>query len=62
MARWCDYCEKNSYRTFPVAMKVALNGARKRGVQLRVYPCPRRKGWHVTHKPLWQELDKKEGR
>jgi hypothetical protein len=62
VATWCKHCEKNSYRSFPVAMKVALKRAKKDQIPLRVYPCPRRKGWHITHKPQWIELDRKDGR
>lgn len=43
-----EACGKRRYRSERDAIGSALCCARKRGTALRVYACPKCKGWHLT--------------
>lgn len=44
----CEGCGKQRYPTMRRAIHVALVCSRLRGTPLRVYPCPRASGYHLT--------------
>lgn len=46
--RRCRYCDKDIYVSFGHAAGAALNASRQRGEALRVYPCPKKRGFHLT--------------
>lgn len=51
----CKSCNKRILITFPYAMQVALRVKARTGIEMRVYPCPRSHGFHLTSKDLWKE-------
>ena len=52
---WCKNCEKAIFWSFVSGMRYALTVKRKKNVEIRVYRCPRKNGWHVTSAQHWEE-------
>lgn len=53
MVTICKNCGKHAYCSDTFAITVALRCSRSRGVALRVYRCPHRRGWHLTSQSTW---------
>lgn len=51
----CKDCEKDVFWSFVGAMRYALGVKRRKSVEIRVYRCPRKRGWHVTSSQHWEE-------
>lgn len=46
---------KNLYRTYEDAAKAGAIAMSKRNVVLKIYECPEKKGWHLTHEKTFLE-------
>jgi len=52
-AKWEMCGKKHRYGTQEKALSAALRYARRTPL-MRVYECPRCKGWHLTHRATWE--------
>lgn len=53
----CKDCDKTIFWVFIVAMRFALNVKRKDNIEMRVYRCPHGRGYHMSTRPNWREIN-----